>query len=142
MKAMDKRKSPGGQQETNMTTKVTPQIEVIREQLEAALAKQGQALGYKFALGMLEYEPDGNFSIELLAVKNGNQDDEEKRYAEMAMLLPLPILHSVVLIERKFYEVRGLDENNKDVVLVRDNTRFLYSVRALSNLLLKGVLCE
>ena len=111
----------------------------VRAELEAALLVQGKALGYKFELGTIEYESDGTFSMELTAVRDGNPDEEEKRYIEMAKLLPLPELHSVVLVDHLYYEVHGLDENARDVVLMLDNTRYLYGARALSNLFLKGV---
>jgi hypothetical protein len=108
----------------------------VRAELEAALLVQGKALGYKFELGTIEYESDGNFSMELTAVKAGNPDEEEKRYLEMAKLLPLPALHSDVQVGDRglTYEVVGLDEGGKDVILKWGGLRWFFGVRALSAL--------
>jgi hypothetical protein len=118
----------------NNQKNLIPQLDVIRKQLEQALVEQGKKLGYSFELGTVEYEPDGNFILELLAVRLGNFDDEEKRYLEMAALLSLPALHSQVTVgdEGYTYEVAGLAADGADVVLKRGDERWLYGVRALS----------
>jgi hypothetical protein len=116
------------------TSVLLPDLAVIRKSLEDALVEQGKKLGYSFELGTVEYEPDGNFSLELLAVRLGNYDDEEKRYLEMAGLLPLPNLHSVIVVDNDAtpYTVAGLTADGADVVLLSGEDRWLYGVRALS----------